>query len=84
VVTWKWEDAKDQFSRLVRKAMSGEPQRVTRRGRDAVVVISAEEYDRLTRPPLGLVEFLERSPLAEVELDLTRASRPLRADRAGA
>lgn len=72
MVRWKLEDAKNQFSRLVRRAMAGEPQRVTRRGRDAVVVISAEEYDRLTRPPLGLIEFLERSPLADVELDLSR------------
>jgi prevent-host-death family protein len=70
---WKLEDAKDQFSRLVRKAMAGEPQRVTRHGRDAVVVISAEEYDRITRPTVGLIEFLERSPLADVELDLSRA-----------
>jgi prevent-host-death family protein len=57
---WKLEDAKDQFSRLVRRAMAGEPQRVTRRGRDAVVVISAEEYDRLTRPAVGIVEFLSQ------------------------
>jgi len=70
---WKLEDAKDQFSRLVRRAMAGEPQRVTRRGRDAVVVISAEEYDRLTRPAVGIVEFLAGSPLADVGLDLSRA-----------
>lgn len=71
---WKLEDAKNQFSRLVRKAMAGEPQRVTRRGRDAVVVISAEEYDRLTRPAVGIVEFLGGSPLADVGLDLSRAA----------
>ena len=70
---WKLEDAKDQFSRLVRRAMAGEPQRVTRRGRDAVVVISAEEYDRLIRPAVGIVEFLTGSPLADVGLDLSRA-----------
>lgn len=70
---WKLEDAKDQFSRLVRRAMAGEPQRVTRHGRDAVVVISAEEYDRLTRPPVGIVAFLVGSPLADVGLDLSRA-----------
>lgn len=43
-----------------------------RGGRDAVVVVAAEEYERLTRPVLGLVEFLCRSPLAGVELDLER------------
>jgi hypothetical protein len=58
--------------------MAGEPQRVTRHGRDAVVVISADEYDRLTTPTVGLVEFLERSPLADVELDLSRPIDPSR------
>ena len=70
--TWKLEDAKNQFSRVVREALAGEPQRVTRGGRDSVVVLAAEEYERLTRPALGLVEFLSRSPLADVELDLER------------
>lgn len=71
--TWKLEDAKNQFSRVVREALAGEPQRVTRGGRDAVVVLAAEEYERLTRPTLGLVEFLSRSPLADVDLDLERS-----------
>lgn len=70
--TWKLEDAKNQFSRVVREALAGEPQRVSRGGRDAVVVVAAEEYDRLTRPATGLVEFLTASPLAQVELDLAR------------
>ena len=70
--TWKLEDAKNQFSRLVRQALSGKPQRVTRGGREAVVVVSAEEYERLTRPTPGLVEFLAQSPLAEVDLDVER------------
>jgi antitoxin Phd len=71
--TWKLEDAKNQFSRLVREALAGRPQRVTRGGREAVVVVAAEEYARLTRPEHGLVEFLDASPLADIELDLARA-----------
>jgi len=70
---WKLEDAKNQFSKVVRKALAGKPQRVTRGGRDAVVVVAAEEYDRLTRPAVGLVEFLTRSPLADIDLDLERS-----------
>jgi antitoxin Phd len=71
--TWKLEDAKNQFSRVVREAIAGKPQRVTRGGRDAVVIVSAEEYDRLARPKVDLVDFLRGSPLAKVELDLERA-----------
>ena len=73
--TWKLEDAKNRFSELVRTALAHGPQRVTRNGRDAVVVLSAEEYERLTAPA-DLVEFLRHSPLAEAlaagELDLER------------
>jgi prevent-host-death family protein len=44
---WPLQDAKNKFSELVNAALAGEPQRVTRRGRPAVVVLSAEEYERL-------------------------------------
>ncbi|HKP74887.1 MAG TPA: type II toxin-antitoxin system Phd/YefM family antitoxin [Longimicrobiaceae bacterium] len=61
---WKLEDAKNRFSEVVRLALADQPQRVTRNGRDAVVVISAAEYDRLAAPPQNLFEFLQASPLA--------------------
>jgi len=44
---WKLEDAKARFSELVRQAREKGPQRVTVRGQDAVVVLSAAEYRRL-------------------------------------
>jgi antitoxin Phd len=58
---WKLEDAKARFSELVRRAQSEGPQRVTVRGRDAVVVISAEELERLlpAEQHLPFVEFME-------------------------
>ena len=46
---WPLQDAKNKFSEVVNAAMAGKPQRVTRRGHPAVVVLSAEEYDRLCR-----------------------------------
>ncbi|MBX6363715.1 MAG: type II toxin-antitoxin system Phd/YefM family antitoxin [Gemmatimonadetes bacterium] len=74
---WKLEDAKNGFSEVVRRALAHEPQVVTRHGRDAVVVINAEDYRRLTAPT-DLVEFLRSSPLAEAlasgELELERAA----------
>lgn len=74
--TWRLEDAKNRFSELVRRALAQGPQRVTRRGRDAVIVVSARDYQRLVAPR-DLVEFLQDSPLAGVlrdgSLELTRA-----------
>ena len=46
---WPLQDAKNKFSALVNAALAGEPQRVTRRGEPVVVVLAAEEYERLCR-----------------------------------
>lgn len=69
---WKLEDAKARFSELVRLARTEGPQRVTVRGRDAVVVMSVEELERLApqQPRTPLVDFLEGLKLDG--LDLTR------------
>jgi len=76
VRTWTLEDAKNQFSEVVRRALTDGPQRVTLGGRDAVVVVGADEYDRLVAPPADLVDFLQASPLAAAladgEIDLER------------
>jgi prevent-host-death family protein len=62
---WKLEDAKNRFSEVVRRAADdNQPQWVTRNGREAVVVVSAEEYRRLATPPQNIIEFLQSSPLA--------------------
>ncbi|MWB78759.1 type II toxin-antitoxin system prevent-host-death family antitoxin [Pseudooceanicola sp. 216_PA32_1] len=44
---WTLQDAKNRFSAVVDAALAGTPQEVTRRGKPAVVVLSAEEYHRL-------------------------------------
>ena len=46
---WPLYDAKNRFSAVVNAAVAGEPQRVTRHGKPAVVVISVGEYERLRR-----------------------------------
>jgi len=75
-MTWKLAEAKNRFSEVVRRALSGEPQRIERR-EDAVVVVDAEEFDRLTGEKLSLVEFLLNGPDWS-ELDLERDRTPTR------
>ncbi len=70
---WALQDAKNQFSKLVDRALDEGPQTVTRHGRKAVVIVAADEYRRMTRPQGSLVEFLRRSPLRGVELELERS-----------
>lgn len=70
--TWQVHEAKARFSALVRAASSVGPQTVTVRGQRAAVVLSPEDYDRLQRPRPNLVDFMARSPLVGVDLDLER------------
>ena len=44
---WRLQDAKTQFSQVVEAALQGDPQHVTRRGREAVVVVSEASYRAL-------------------------------------
>lgn len=44
---WTLQDAKNKFSAVVDAALAGRPQEVSRRGKSAVVVLSADEYHRL-------------------------------------
>jgi antitoxin Phd len=71
---WQLQDAKAQFSEVFRRARSRGPQRITRHGKDAVVVIPAEEFERLTgRKRKGsLIEFFAKSPLAGSGINLER------------
>ena len=43
------QDAKNRFSAVVEAAIAGRPQEVSKRGKLAVVVVSAEEYNRLVK-----------------------------------
>ena len=73
MIKWQLQDAKNRFSELVRKAREEGPQMITLHGRDAVVVVSANEYGKLSRPRGNLVDFFRKSPLVGVELDLVRS-----------
>jgi antitoxin Phd len=72
---WQIQTAKARFSELFRLARTAGPQRITKQGKEGVVMISDEQYERLTarwRQPARLVQFFRQSPLAGVELDLER------------
>ena len=44
---WTVQDARNKFSAVVEAALAGQPQEVSRRGKPAVVVLAAAEYQRL-------------------------------------
>ena len=69
---WALQDAKNRFSELVDQAVQEGPQVVTRRGKETVVVLSVQEFHKLTRAQESLVAFFRDSPLVGADLDLRR------------
>lgn len=69
---WQLQEAKQHFSELVERARTEGPQVVTKHGKEAVVVVSVEEYRRTRAPEQSLVEFVRAGPDLDV-LDIERA-----------
>lgn len=46
---WSVQDAKNRFSEVVEAARHGTPQTVTKHGKPAVVIVSADEFARLSQ-----------------------------------
>src|SRR5437868_5613675 len=72
---WQLQTAKARFSEVFRLARSKGPQWITRQGKEAVVVLPAEEFERLSgrrNQAAGIVQFFSQSPLAGAGIDLTR------------
>jgi prevent-host-death family protein len=77
--SWQVQTAKARFSEVFRRARAEGPQRITRLGKEGVIMVAEEEYNRLrgkSRQPKSLVEFFRQSPLVGVKLDLTRDRDP--------
>ncbi|MCK6454147.1 MAG: type II toxin-antitoxin system Phd/YefM family antitoxin [Alphaproteobacteria bacterium] len=79
---WSLQDAKNKFSAVVEAARRDGPQTVTKRGEPAVVVVAAEEYERLKkleneRKP-SLAEFLLNYPKFDGELEIDRTPIKMR------
>ena len=76
--TWQLQEAKNKFSNLVDKAHHDGPQFVTKHGKESVVIIAIEDYQKLNKPKSDLVSFLKKSPLSGINIDLARDKSPSR------
>ena len=71
-MAWQLQAAKQHFSELVERARRDGPQVVTKHGKEAVVVVSAEDYRRLRGAEPSLIEFIRSAPTFD-QLELDRA-----------
>lgn len=66
-------EAKERLNELITAADAGEPQIITKNGARTAVLISYEEYRRLTAREKSLAEFLLESPLKDSDIDIDRS-----------
>lgn len=67
-----WTVAKAQLSQVIEQALTTGPQTITRNGRNAVVVVSAEEWEHKTKRKGNLADFFAESPLRNSGLVIRR------------
>lgn len=74
---WSVQDAKNRFSEVV-EAARRKPQTVTKHGKPAVVVVAADEYERLRKleqlKAPSFSELLLAMPRGNVEFDRLKAT----------
>jgi antitoxin Phd len=80
IQTWQVQEAKNKLSRVIDNAISSGPQIITRRGVEVVIVLSYEEYKRITAARQSLSDFFRKSPLMGADMDLTRDESEARED----
>lgn len=74
---WQLQEAKGKLSQVLKRAQT-EPQVITLHGKEAGVILSFEEYKRLTSPKDSLINRLRALSPLETELEIERSREPLR------
>jgi len=70
--TWQLQEARSKFSEMIERTLANGVQIVTRRGKNIVVILPFDKYQRLAKQPDSLVQFLLASPLKESGLVFVR------------
>jgi antitoxin Phd len=73
-VKWQLQEAKNRFSEVVDEAIRSGPQVITRHGEETAVVMSFEEWTRLSRRRGRLIDVLRRAPKIPGGLEVRRSS----------
>lgn len=71
-MVYSLQDAKARLSELVGLCLKEGPQTVTRHGRKTAVLLSYEDYQRLTAPQATLGAFFRTAPRAELTIERSR------------
>jgi len=69
---WQLQEAKARLSEVIKQASKEGPQTITMRGEPTAVIISRDEYERLKYPRESFIDFMRKSPLYGVDIDMKR------------
>ena len=82
--TYPLSQARAEFSKLVERALAGEPQRITRHGQEAVIIVSEQQWSTRSRSAatLGalLAQYARGGQLSDPISDRPWKERPLGLD----
>ncbi|MFN7097020.1 MAG: type II toxin-antitoxin system Phd/YefM family antitoxin [Gammaproteobacteria bacterium] len=75
---WQLQEAKNKFSQVINACHNNGPQYVTKHGHITAVILSEVDYIKLKAKKNSLGNFLQHSPLAGMNLDITRSKDTMR------
>ena len=77
MASWQVQQAKSRLSELIEKANSEGPQTITKNGTETAVLVSIEDYKRLSSRQLSLSEHLMNFPKVDGFAELVDRDREL-------
>jgi len=76
--TWPLQEARDHLRDVIDSALRQGPQRITRHGKQAVVLVSEDEWNRHAAQRRSFGDLLADAPLTADDLPPRRPARALR------
>ncbi len=76
--TWQLQEARSQFKTLFDEALDHVPQRITRHGKQAVVIVSEAEWQRLNRDAPSFGTLLAECPVSREDILPRRTAQAIR------
>ena len=72
MMNWQLQEAKSKFSYVVNQALKKGPQIITRHGKEVAVIMSIDQYRKITKPHRPLIDLLLDSPLINSGIEIER------------
>ena len=76
--TWQLQEAKAHLSEIIRLSVQQGPQIFTVRGKEEAVLVSKQDYERLTGSKLNFFDFMSQSPLKGLDIPIERDRSKIR------